>query len=99
MLDPFVIEAGIQDMTSWLPVSTDVWGACQFRVVTTCVTVGGVHRGVGFPRSPSYSVSIQLSQYRNIHDLGHMRDGYKELNRRSWSYWWKNAATPYSPWN
>jgi hypothetical protein len=42
MLDPFAIDAGIQDMTSWFPVSTDVWGACQFQVVTTCVTIGSV---------------------------------------------------------
>ncbi|KAF8122815.1 hypothetical protein K438DRAFT_1951061 [Mycena galopus ATCC 62051] len=40
-LDPFAIEPGIQGTTSWLPVSTDVWGTCQFQAVTTCVTIGG----------------------------------------------------------
>ncbi|KAJ6607170.1 hypothetical protein B0H10DRAFT_1956519 [Mycena sp. CBHHK59/15] len=41
-LDPFAIEPGIQGTTSCLPVSTDIWGACQFQAVTTCVTIGGV---------------------------------------------------------
>ncbi|KAF8212732.1 hypothetical protein K438DRAFT_1751172 [Mycena galopus ATCC 62051] len=45
-LDPFAIEPGIQGTTSWLPVSTDIWGTCQFQAVTTCVTIGGVASGV-----------------------------------------------------
>ncbi|KAJ6607778.1 hypothetical protein B0H10DRAFT_1955970 [Mycena sp. CBHHK59/15] len=51
-LDPFAIEPGIQGTTSWLPVSTDVWGACQFQAVTTCVTIGGVGEGSNDSRSP-----------------------------------------------
>jgi hypothetical protein len=49
MLDPFAIEAGIQVITSWSPVSTDVWGACQVQAMTTCVTVGGVGEILEYP--------------------------------------------------
>ncbi|KAJ6619186.1 hypothetical protein B0H10DRAFT_1947007 [Mycena sp. CBHHK59/15] len=47
-LDPFAIEPGIRGTTSWLPVSTNVWGACS-----NCFLSARPH-----PRTPAQSPSL-----------------------------------------
>ncbi|KAF8210013.1 hypothetical protein K438DRAFT_1753618 [Mycena galopus ATCC 62051] len=67
-LDPFAIEPGIQSTTSWLPVSTDVWGICQFQVVTTCMTIGEFAKG-GSTHLRHFVTSLKFAKFCHFDEM------------------------------